>query len=115
MPVALDRDHFLDAWAFQGADRKLPLSNVYLSLEWAKMDRYSMTEAEAAESMCRPSLPSGFTRSAHLLVDRWDRPILPIAGMEQLVSDLKRRDTACICQRQLPPANTGQGSRQSVF
>ena len=87
--LRFDRDYFLDAVAVQGADRKLLLNNVYLSLEWAKMDRGSMTEAEAAESMCR-RLPQRLHEKAHLLVDRWDRPILPIAGMEQLVSDLKK-------------------------
>lgn len=60
--LRFDRDYFLDAVGVQGADRKLLLNNVYLSLEWAKMDRGSMTEAEAAESMCPPSSPSGFTR-----------------------------------------------------
>ena len=46
--LRFDRDYFLDAVGVQGADRKLLLNNVYLSLEWAKMDRGSMTEAEAA-------------------------------------------------------------------
>ena len=87
--LRFDRDYFLDAVGVQGADRKLLLNNVYLSLEWAKMDRGSMTEAEAAESMCR-RLPQRLHETAHLLVDRWDRPILPVAGMEQLVSDLKK-------------------------
>ena len=87
--LRFDRDYFLDAVGVQGADRKLLLNNVYLSLEWAKMDRGSMTEAEAAESMCR-RLPQRLHEKAHLLVDRWDRPILPVAGMEQLVSDLKK-------------------------
>ena len=108
--LRFDRDYFLDAVGVQGADRKLLLNNVYLSLEWAKMDRGSMTEAEAAESMCR-RLPQRLHETAHLLVDRWDRPILPIAGMEQLVSDLKRRDTAYICCPTPATAsmNTGRG------
>ena len=87
--LRFDKDYFLDAVGVQGADRKLLMNNVYLSLEWARMDRGSMTEAEAAESMCR-RLPQRLHEAAHLLVDRWDRPILPIAGMEQLVSDLKK-------------------------
>ena len=87
--LRFDRDYFLDAVGVQGADRRLLLNNVYLSLEWAKMDRGSMTEAEAAESMCR-RLPQRLHKTAHLLIDRWDRPILPIAGMEQLVRDLKK-------------------------
>lgn len=59
--LRFDKDYFLDAVGVQGADRKLLMNNVYLSLEWARMDRGSMTEAEAAESMCR-RLPSGFTK-----------------------------------------------------
>ena len=46
--LRFDKDYFLDAVGVQGADRKLLMNNVYLSLEWAKMDRGSMTEAEAA-------------------------------------------------------------------
>ena len=87
--LRFDRDCFLDAVGAQGADRKLLLNNVYLSVEWARMDRGSMTEAEAAESMCR-HLPQRLHETAHLLVDRWDRPILPVPGMEQLLSDLKK-------------------------
>ena len=44
--LRFDRDYFLDAVGVQGADRKLLLNNVYLSLEWAKMDRGSMTSRE---------------------------------------------------------------------
>ena len=64
------------------------MNNVYLSLEWAKMDRGSMTEAEAAASMCS-RLPERLHEQAHLLVDRWDRPILPVPGMAELVRELK--------------------------
>ena len=39
--LRFDRDYFLDAVGVQGADRKLLLNNVYLSLEWARMDRGS--------------------------------------------------------------------------
>ena len=64
------------------------MNNVYLSLEWAKMDRGSMTEEEAAASMCS-RLPERLHEQAHLLVDRWDRPILPVPGMAELVRELK--------------------------
>ena len=87
--LRFDRDFFLDAVGVQDADRRLLLNNVYLSVEWARMDRGSMTEAEAAESMCR-RLPQRLHETAHLLVDRWDRPILPVPGMEQLIADLKQ-------------------------
>ena len=87
--LRFDREFFLDAVGAQGGDRKLLLNNVYLSVEWARMDRGSMTEAEAAESMCR-HLPRRLHETAHLLVDRWDRPILPVPGMEELLGELKK-------------------------
>ncbi len=87
--LRFDRDVFLDAVGAEGEDRKLLLNNVYLSVEWARMDRGSMTEPEAAESMCR-HLPARLHETAHRLVDRWDRPILPVAGMEKLCRDLKK-------------------------
>ena len=69
-------------------DRALLLREVYQSLEWARMDRGSMTEAEAAAAMCA-RLPERLHSTVHALVDAWDRPILPVEGMEQLVSELK--------------------------
>lgn len=87
--LRFDRDYFLDAVGAQGEDRTLLMNNVYLSLEWARMDRGSMTEAEAAESMCR-RLPQRLHETVHLLVDQWDRPILPVPGMEALVAQLKQ-------------------------
>ena len=86
--LRFDREYFLTAAGVAEADRKLLLNNVYLSVEWARMDRGSMTEAEAAESMCR-HVPGRLHEKVHELVDRWDRPILPIEGMAQLVRELK--------------------------
>ena len=50
--LKFDRNYFLDAVGVKPADRRTFMNNVYLSLEWAKMDRGSMTEEEAAASMC---------------------------------------------------------------
>ena len=46
--LRFDREYFLTAAGVAEADRKLLFNNVYLSVEWALMDRGSMTEAEAA-------------------------------------------------------------------
>ena len=86
--LRFDRDYFLDAAGVEGEDRKILMNNVYLSVEWARMDRGSMTEVEAAASMCR-HIPERLHEKAHLLVDRWDRPILPVEGMTSLVRELK--------------------------
>ena len=86
--LRFDRDYFLDAAGVEGEDRKILMNNVYLSVEWARMDRGSMTEVEAAASMCC-HIPERLHEKAHLLVDRWDRPILPVPGMAELVRELK--------------------------
>lgn len=83
-----DRDRFLDAVGAEGEDRKILMNNVYLSVEWARMDRGSMTEAEAAASMCT-HVPERLHGKVHMLVDQWDRPIYPVDGMAQLARDLK--------------------------
>ena len=83
-----DRNRFLDAVGAEGEDRKTLMNNVYLSVEWARMDRGSMTEAEAAASMCS-HVPERLHEKVHLLVDKWDRPIYPVEGMAQLVRDVK--------------------------
>lgn len=86
--LAFDRNRFLDAVGVTGEDRRILLNNVYLSVEWARMDRGSMTEAEAAASMCT-HVPERLHNAVHSLVDAWDRPIIPIPGMAELVRDLK--------------------------
>ncbi len=86
--LRFDRDRFLDAVGAQGEDRKMLMNNVYLSVEWARMDRGSMTEREAAASMCT-HVPERLREKVHLLVDQWDRPIYPVEGMAQLVHDIK--------------------------
>lgn len=86
--LTFDRDRFLDAVNAHGEERRMLLNNVYLSVEWARMDRGSMTEAEAAASMCS-HVPVHLHEKVHLLVDKWDRPIIPVPGMAELVRELK--------------------------
>ena len=87
--VAFDPDLFMDRVGVRDADRELLRREVYQSLEWARMDRGSLTDAQAAESMCA-RLPERLHSQVHRLVDEWDRPILPVAGMADLVKELKQ-------------------------
>ena len=50
--LKFDRNYFLDAVGVRPEDQRTLMNKVYLSLEWAKMDRGSMTEAEADAIMC---------------------------------------------------------------
>lgn len=86
--IRFDRERFIKRLGFSGDDGKMLLQEVFLSLEWARMDRGSMTEKEAAESICR-RLPERLHQAVHSLTDQWDRPILPIEGIYELAEELK--------------------------
>lgn len=88
--LRFDRDYFITRLGIEGEDKELLKREVFLSLEWARMDRGSMTDAEAAESVCK-RLPEHLHDAAAKLVQMWDRPILPIPGMFELVQELKEK------------------------
>ena len=88
--IKFDRGIFLDKIGVVGEDRETLLREVFLSLEWSMMDRGSLTEKEAAERMCA-RLPERLHDKAHKLVDEWERPILPVDGMAELVRELKAK------------------------
>lgn len=86
--LRFDRDFFISRLGVEGEDKELLKREVFLSLEWARMDRGSMTDEEAAVSVCK-RLPERLHDAAHKLVGMWDRPILPVPGMYELVEELK--------------------------
>ena len=88
--IYFDRNIFLDRVGLENPeDRELLNREVYLSLEWSRMDRGSLTDEEAAEIIAR-RVPEHLRETVHRLVNEWERPILPIDGMEELVRELKR-------------------------
>ena len=54
------------------------------------MDRGSMKEADAVDSCCA-RLPERLHETAEKLIAMWDRPILPIPGMYELIEELKSK------------------------
>ena len=52
------------------------------------MDRGSLTDEQAAEIMCR-RIPERLHEAVHKLVAFWDRPILEIEGVYELIEELK--------------------------
>lgn len=86
--LRFDRDYFITRLGIEGEDKDLLKREVFLSLEWARMDRGSMTDAEAAVSVCK-RLPERLHDAATKLVQMWDRPILPIPGMYELIEELR--------------------------
>ena len=88
--IRFDRDYFIDRLGVSPEDKSLLMREVFQSLEWARMDRGSLTDEEAGESVCS-RLPVRLHDAAKKLVSMWDRPILPIPGMEELIRELKQR------------------------
>lgn len=86
--IRFDRDLFMSRLGLSDEDKKLLMREVFLSLEWSRMDRGSLTDAEAADIMYA-RLPERLHEAVRSLVGMWDRPILPIDGMYELAEELK--------------------------
>ncbi len=87
--IRFDRELFLTRLGVTGPDRELLTREVFRSLEWARMDRGSLTDQEAAEIICQ-RLPQRLHETAKALVLQWDQPIVPMEGMPELVRELKK-------------------------
>ena len=88
--IYFDRNLFMDRLGVAEADKKLLMREVFLSVEWVRMDRGSMVEADAVASCCK-RLPEWLHDAAEKLIQMWDRPILPIPGMYELIEELKAK------------------------
>ena len=88
--IHFDRKVFLDRLDISEADKQLLLREVFLSVEWVQMDRGTLREETAEPLMCK-RLPEHLHSAVHELVSRWDKPMLPIAGMAELVEELKEK------------------------
>ena len=86
--IYFDREVFMDRLGVSEEDKKLLMRQVFLSVEWVRMDRGSMVEADAVASCCT-RLPERLHETAEKLIAMWDRPILPIPGMYELIEELK--------------------------
>ena len=86
--IHFDRRVFLDRLDICEEDKQLLLREVFLSVEWVQMDRGTLAEPEA-EVLMRRRLPEHLHGAVHALVSEWDTPMLPVAGMAQLVEELK--------------------------
>ena len=83
-------DLFIERLGVEGEDKKLLNREVFRSLEWARMDRGSLTDEEAARIICR-RVPERLHDAVHKLVAMWDRPILAVEGTEELIAELKEK------------------------
>ena len=88
--IHFDRKVFLDRLDISEEDKRLLLREVFLSVEWVQMDRGTLREETAEPLMCQ-RIPEHLHSAVHSLVSEWDDPMLPIAGMAELVEELKEK------------------------
>lgn len=87
--IHFDRKVFLDRLDVTEEEKQQLLREVFLSVEWVQMDRGTLAEPEAEVQICR-RLPEHLHPAVHSLVSLWDEPMLPVAGMAELVAELKQ-------------------------
>ena len=86
--LRFDPEFFIQQLGVTPEDGRTLLVQVFRSLEWARMDRGSLTEKQAAELICQ-RLPERLHAAAYILTDQWERPIQAIDGSYALVEELK--------------------------
>lgn len=86
--IYFDRNLFLNCLDITEEDKKLLMREVFLSVEWVRMDRGSMVEADAVKSCCA-RLPERLHAAAEKLIMQWDALSMPIPGMYELIEELK--------------------------
>ena len=72
------------------ADAQQLMRQVFQSLEWARLDRGTLDDAQALAGICA-RLPARLHPAAERLVSHWDEPILPVPGMAALLGELKAK------------------------
>ena len=89
--IRFDPQYFIERLGISGEDATLLYQEVFRSVEWVQLDRGTITEHQAIEQMMQ-RIPSHLQDAVQKLVSMWDRPILPIDGMAELIEELKAAD-----------------------
>lgn len=86
--IRFDRSYFMTRLGVSEEDKPLLMREVFLSVEWVQMDRGTLCEEEAFRKIAS-RLPERLHDTAMKLISMWDRPILEVDGMYELVEELK--------------------------
>ena len=65
------------------SDQQLLLRELYGSIDWVRLDRGTLTEAEVIDR-CVSRVGEHLRGAVEKLVGHWDRPELPVEGMKAL-------------------------------
>lgn len=90
--VKFDTDIFISRVGIDDPiDKETIMREVYKSVEWSMMDRGTLTDEEACKIM-EERVPNHLKDKIRLLTCEWDRPIMPIEGMKELIKELKNNN-----------------------
>ena len=88
--INYDPEHFVDREDLSDADRALLLANIFRSPEWPMVDSGELDEPDL-ETRVLPKLPERLHAVARKLLYSWERPMEPIPGMAELITECKAR------------------------
>lgn len=111
--IHFDPALFVQREGFSGKDAQLLVQEVFQTSEWVQMDRGTLAEEKALEQMY-VRLPEHLHAAAKHLVYDWDKPIIPMEGMQELCRELKNAgygvyllSNARVCQHEYWPRVPG--------
>ena len=96
--IVFDMGQVLIHWTPQQFTQSMPLSReekellhreVFRNVEWVMLDRGTITEEDAAASMCRRLPEKLHPYARELVTGWWKNPRKPMEGMARLVRELK--------------------------
>lgn len=87
--LRFDQRYFMQiAGVHDEASQRLLMRYVFAAPQWVMMDRGISSEAEML-AYAKSALPKELHEQAEKLIYEWDRPIVPIEGMEKYIRDCK--------------------------
>ena len=87
--IRWDPNEFLADTGLPQEDRNLLMLEVFRNVEWIMLDRGTITEEAATESICKRLPGRLHSHCADLVQSWWKIHIIPMEGMAELVRELK--------------------------
>ena len=87
--IKFDPEYFIKrVGVIDPEDTRILMREIYQSVEWAMMDRGTLSDEEACKIMIK-RVPDHLKQYVPKLTYEWDRPLMPVEGAEQLIRELK--------------------------
>ena len=82
-------DMFTAQFELDAAEEALLMKEVFKNIEWPQLDRGTVSEDDAVASICTRLPEHLHPMVAKIVYEWWQRPLVPMAGMEELIQELK--------------------------